>query len=115
MAISTVSDFYKEVSMLFDGNSIQPLSDRIPKDIGHFNIFDITDLVKGYKGTSQTPYNRRACYKISMIRGRNRVEYADEVIHIENSALLFGTPACSISLGRQLSSGWSGVQQFLHF
>jgi len=38
------------------------------------------------------PYNRRAYYKISLIGGRNRAEYADKVIEIEKSALLFGTP-----------------------
>jgi len=38
------------------------------------------------------PYNRRAYYKISMIRGRNKAEYADKVIHIEKNALLFATP-----------------------
>ena len=38
------------------------------------------------------PYNRRAYYKISLISGRNRAEYADKVIEIEKNALLFATP-----------------------
>jgi len=38
------------------------------------------------------PYNRRAYYKISMISGRNRAEYADKVIDIEKNCLLFATP-----------------------
>jgi len=38
------------------------------------------------------PYNRRAYYKISLIRGRSRAEYADKVIEIEKNALLFATP-----------------------
>ena len=38
------------------------------------------------------PYNRRKYYKISLIRGRNRAEYADKVIQIEKNALLFATP-----------------------
>jgi AraC family transcriptional activator of pobA len=37
-------------------------------------------------------YNRRDYYKISLIIGRNRAEYADKVIDIEKSALLFATP-----------------------
>ena len=37
-------------------------------------------------------YNRRTYYKISLISGRNKAEYADKVIDIEKSALLFGTP-----------------------
>ncbi|HTL09283.1 MAG TPA: helix-turn-helix transcriptional regulator, partial [Chitinophagaceae bacterium] len=35
---------------------------------------------------------RRAYYKISLIQGRNRAEYADKVIPIEKNALLFATP-----------------------
>jgi len=38
------------------------------------------------------PYNRRAYYKISLIRGKNRAEYADKVIDIPDNALLFATP-----------------------
>jgi AraC-like DNA-binding protein len=38
------------------------------------------------------PYNRRDYYKISLISGRNRAEYADKVIEIEENALLFATP-----------------------
>jgi AraC-like DNA-binding protein len=38
------------------------------------------------------PYNRRAYYKISMISGRNRAEYADKVFEIEKNAVLFATP-----------------------
>jgi len=38
------------------------------------------------------PYNRREYYKISLISGRNRAEYADKVIDIEKNTLLFATP-----------------------
>src|SRR6202000_753151 len=38
------------------------------------------------------PYSRRSYYKISLILGRNKAEYADKVIDIEENALLFATP-----------------------
>ena len=38
------------------------------------------------------PYNRRAYYKISLVSGRNKAEYADKVIDIDKNALLFATP-----------------------
>lgn len=38
------------------------------------------------------PYNRRAYYKISLIRGRNKAEYADKVIDVKRNALLYATP-----------------------
>jgi AraC family transcriptional activator of pobA len=38
------------------------------------------------------PYDRRAYYKISLVRGRSRVEYANKVIELAGGALLFATP-----------------------
>ncbi|MNT10712.1 HTH-type transcriptional activator RhaS [compost metagenome] len=38
------------------------------------------------------PYNKRTYYKISLITGKNTAEYADKVIEIEGSALVFATP-----------------------
>ena len=62
----------------------------IQKEIGHFNVFKTEELFGSKPRTM--PYNRRAYYKISLIIGKNRAEYADKVIHIENNALLFATP-----------------------
>ena len=55
-----------------------------------FQVFDIARLDRGVKG--EMPYNRRTYYKISLLRGRNRAEYADKVIDIERNGLLFATP-----------------------
>jgi AraC-like DNA-binding protein len=38
------------------------------------------------------PYNRRTYYKISLVKGGNRVEYADKVLEIEDYGVLFATP-----------------------
>ncbi len=37
-------------------------------------------------------YNRRLYYKISLIRGKNIVEYADKTVMIEKQGILFATP-----------------------
>jgi AraC family transcriptional activator of pobA len=79
----TVQDFYKGTSQI--------IPEAIQKEIGHFNVFRIADLHRGSKNRTM-PYNRRAYYKISLIIGRNRAEYADKVIDIEQNALLFATP-----------------------
>ena len=56
-----------------------------------FRVFDIAELHRsGKKG--QMPYNRRTYYKISLLRGRNRAEYADKIIEIQRNGLLFATP-----------------------
>src|SRR6186713_294406 len=72
MNITTLEEFYKE--------------------IGHFNVFKVEDIAAQVKKTQVMPYNRRAYYKISLISGRNKAEYADKVIDIEKNALLFATP-----------------------
>jgi AraC family transcriptional activator of pobA len=84
MKSTTVEEFYREVSEL--------IPDGISKEIGHFNIFSIADISKRISDKTFMPYNRRAYYKISLIIGHNRAEYADKVIEIEKSALLFATP-----------------------
>jgi AraC-like DNA-binding protein len=68
------------------------LPEGITKEIGHFNVFDIAEVMTRVKKTGTMPYNRREYYKISLINGRNRAEYADKVIPIDQHALLFATP-----------------------
>jgi len=84
MTITTLEAFYKETSGLIPSG--------INKEIGHFNVFSIADIAAKVQKTGAMPYNRRAYYKISLISGRNKAEYADKVIDIEKNALLFATP-----------------------
>lgn len=85
MAATSLEDFYKETSLV--------IPEGISKEIGHFNVFNIADITARIKtGDRSMPYNRRDYFKISLIRGKNRAEYADKVIEIEKSALLFATP-----------------------
>jgi len=84
MEIISLEEFYKGTASL--------IPEGINKEIGHFNVFKIDEMINTLKGKHVMPYNRRAYYKISMISGKNRAEYADKVIDIEKNALLFGTP-----------------------
>jgi AraC family transcriptional activator of pobA len=86
METTTIENFYKETSAL--------IPEGINKEIGHFNVFKIADVVAQARKMQKPPmpYNRRAYYKISLIRGKNTAEYADKVIEIERNALLFATP-----------------------
>lgn len=86
MEITTLERFYKETAAL--------VPEGINKEIGHFNVFKIDELHAQIRKSAKPvmPYNRRAYYKISLISGRNRAEYADKVIEIEKNALLFATP-----------------------
>ena len=84
MPITTLEEFYRDTAAL--------IPEGINKEIGHFNVFNIADVIANSRKKGPMPYNRRAYYKISIIRGRNRAEYADKVIQIEKNALLFATP-----------------------
>lgn len=90
MTTTTLKDFYKEMGQAV--NNLLP--EGISKEIGHFNVFSVADLIATGKkqGTSIMPYNRRAYYKISLVSGRNKAEYADKEIDIAQHALLFATP-----------------------
>ncbi|MEH0153504.1 helix-turn-helix transcriptional regulator [Limibacter armeniacum] len=88
----SLEDFYKEAA-IFTGKDIEKLlPPGINKEIGHFNVFDIADTIREVKRKQEMPYNRRAYYKISLIRGKNMAEYADKVIDVKKNALLFATP-----------------------
>lgn len=81
----SLDEFYQTTTRL--------MPEGLPSEIGHFNVFEVSELQKlRRKSGTAMPYNRRAYYKISLIRGRNRAEYADKVIDIERNALLFATP-----------------------
>ncbi|MDB5009699.1 MAG: AraC family transcriptional regulator, partial [Mucilaginibacter sp.] len=84
MKITSLEEFYSATASL--------IPEGINKEIGHFNVFKIDELMANIRKKSDMPYNRRAYYKISLISGRNKAEYADKVINIEKNALLFATP-----------------------
>lgn len=92
IAHASLEDFYREIAQKMGKDVESILPKGLQKDIGHFNVFDIAQTIDRLKKTSEMPYNRRKYYKISLIRGKNRAEYADKVISIENNALLFATP-----------------------
>jgi AraC family transcriptional regulator, transcriptional activator of pobA len=84
MENTSLEEFYSQIAT--------HIPEGVSKEIGHFNVFRIADVAAKYKTKPVMPYNRRAYYKISLIIGKNKAEYADKVIDIEKSALLFATP-----------------------
>ena len=92
MPITTLKDFYSDTSGGNGGELGYLLPDGITREIGHFNVFSIADLMKRSNGKPPMLYNRRAYYKISLICGRNIAEYADKVIEIDDFGLLFASP-----------------------
>ena len=73
------------------GTSGMLLPPGIQHEVGHFNVFAVADLMPGYHTKPPMTFDRRAFYKISLVRGRSQVEYADKVVAIEQQALWFAT------------------------
>jgi AraC family transcriptional regulator, transcriptional activator of pobA len=61
------------------------------REVGHFNIFNVADLMLGNRNRPPMTFDRRSFYKISLIRGRSRIEYADQAVEVEKTALWFVT------------------------
>ena len=78
----TITDFYKE--------KFNWMPDNLKKEIGHFNVFPLSDYVGPNAKTA--PYSRKDFYKISIISGHMRYHYADKSIEIEKTALVFSNP-----------------------
>lgn len=81
---TSLEDFYAE--------STATLPEGIASEIGHFNVFETEKLFDKKTGSRMMPYSRRAYYKISWLRGKSRAEFADKVIEIDGSSLMFATP-----------------------
>ena len=92
MSSTTIKEFYQEILGTCCPDIDLFLKENINKDIGHFNVFDISEMYGACKSKPEIHYNMRTYYKISLIKGQNRVEYADKMVDIEDCAILFASP-----------------------
>lgn len=92
MKTTSLDEFYQQLTTITGTDLSALLPTGIQREIGHFNVFNLEELIKNSREKPPMPYDRRAYYKISLIRGRNRAEYADKVIEMEKNTLLFATP-----------------------
>jgi AraC family transcriptional regulator, transcriptional activator of pobA len=93
MEIITIQEFYKDVFVSPNKELDTFLGEINTSDIGHFNVFNTQEFYKSFSSSKvRMPYNRRTYYKISLIKGKNKVEYADREIEIKEFAILFATP-----------------------
>lgn len=92
MKTTSINEFYKEMFGACCPHLEAFLDDNKNRDIGHFNVFNISELYKACKTKPEMPYNKRNYYKISLVNGHNSAEYADKTVEIKDFALLFSTP-----------------------
>lgn len=92
MVSVSIKEFYKDIFGDSGYNLDYFLDSKSSNDIGHFNVFDMVKFYFSGNKKSEMTYNRRLYYKISLIKGKNLVEYADKTVLIDKQGILFATP-----------------------
>jgi AraC-like DNA-binding protein len=80
--IETIEEFYKRK---FDW-----IPENIKNEIGHFNVFQHEPIEP--EKMKPVPYKRRDFYKIMLVIGNIKMNYADKVVSINKQALFFSNP-----------------------
>ena len=106
--IETIEEFYKRK---FDW-----IPDNIRNEIGHFNVFEHESIDPAK--VKPLPYKRRDFYKIMLVVGDIRMNYADRVIQVKKQALFFSNPQIPYNCENleQIESGYYCIfnQHFFH-
>ena len=66
------------------------MPDNLKKEMGHFNVFRIDECA--CKRNRPTPFSRKDFYKISLLKGKTLIHYADKTVQSDRYALLFSNP-----------------------
>jgi AraC family transcriptional activator of pobA len=80
--IETIEEFYKR--------KFNWIPENIKNEIGHFNVFKHEPSEPG-KARS-IPYKRRDFYKIMLVTGNIKMNYADKIAVVKKQALFFSNP-----------------------
>jgi len=88
----SIIEFYKEIFGAGASQLDDFLESKGSNNLGHFNVFDTVKFYFSGNNKSEMTYNRRLYYKISLIKGKNLVEYAGKTVLIEKQGILFATP-----------------------
>nr|WP_320059529.1 helix-turn-helix transcriptional regulator [uncultured Bacteroides sp.] len=80
--ILTIQEFYR--------TRLNFVPENLKKGFGHFNVFKRADITLCRNG--QTLYSRKDYYKISLLKGKFRIQYADKTVVSEENTLVFSNP-----------------------
>ncbi|MBL7808138.1 MAG: helix-turn-helix transcriptional regulator [Saprospiraceae bacterium] len=80
--VETIEEFYQR--------KVSWLPENLRNEIGHFNVFKVVPVGEGNAQT--VPYKRRDFFKITLVIGNNKIQYADKVIQVQKQALVFSNP-----------------------
>lgn len=66
------------------------IPESISREIGHFNVFRLEPYVGDR--AKPAPYKKRDYYKITMVIGNSKIQYADKVIKVQKQSLVLTNP-----------------------
>jgi AraC family transcriptional regulator, transcriptional activator of pobA len=75
--MENIEEFYKRTT--------NPLPKDLNNSIGHFNVFKRTACI-------DIPYSRKNYFKITLLKGANKIHYADKTLESQKYALMFSDP-----------------------
>jgi AraC family transcriptional activator of pobA len=84
MSANPFEEFYHKVK---PGSGLPGQS----RTAGQFKVVNVADLMVNRENRPSMSFDRRPFYKISLIRGRSRIEYADREVEVEDLGLWFVT------------------------
>ena len=93
------------------------LPEGIKDEVGHFNVFNLSEVAQTAREKPAIPYACRAFYKISFLTGYSIAEYPDRTIEIVQPTLIFSTPKSPFywsPIGRQTGRFCVFTAEFLH-
>jgi len=68
------------------------LPEGIQQEVGHFNVFNLTDITQAPREKPVISCASREFYKISFLTGQSVAEYPDRTVEIAKPTLIFSTP-----------------------
>jgi len=75
--METLEAFYKRIT--------HPLPQNLENGIGHFNVFT-------RQNCADIPYSRKNYFKITLLKGKHKIHYADKTLESDYFALMFSDP-----------------------
>lgn len=75
--METLEAFYKRIT--------HPLPQNLENGIGHFNVFT-------RQNCADIPYSRKNYFKITLLKGKHKIHYADKTVESDHFALMFSDP-----------------------
>ncbi|MEM6893307.1 MAG: AraC family transcriptional regulator [Bacteroidota bacterium] len=91
----SIEDFYKSTQ--------QYIPESVRTGIGHFNVFKLDEFASAKP--KPMPFNRRDYFKISLVKGKSRVHYADKIVEVEKQVVVFSNP--------QIPYNWEKIDEQL--